>query len=122
MKFCTLSGVKIGGVAACVPRDRVDNGTAGAELFGSRLADTIRVTGIRERRVAPPGVTSLDLSVAAGKRLLDAAALDPATVGGVIFVTQTPDHDMPNNSSRAAHLLGLPKDCSAVDTSFGYSG
>ena len=122
MRTCVLHGTRIGGVAACVPRDRVDNGAAGAELFGSRLADTIRVTGIRERRVAPPGVTSLDLSVAAGKRLLDAAAMDPATAGGVVFVTQTPDHDMPNNSSRAAHLLGLPKDCAAVDTNFGCSG
>ena len=122
MKLCALDGIKIGGVSACVPKNRVDNATAGAELFGPRLADTIKVTGVRERRVAPPGVTALDLCVAAGRRLLEAADMAAEDVGGLLFVTQTPDHDIPNNSSRAAHLLGLSRACAAVDSSFGCSG
>ena len=40
----------------------------------------------------------------------------------MLFVTQTPDHDIPNNSSHAAHLLGLSENCAAVDSSFGCSG
>ncbi|MDR2137323.1 MAG: ketoacyl-ACP synthase III [Synergistaceae bacterium] len=112
----------------------MDNAVAGKELFGEEIENTIKATGIRTRRVCPPGggVTALDLSVAAAKTLLKNHSpnyaispnysISPSGVGGVLFVTQTPDHDIPNNSSRAAHLLGLPSDCVAVDTSFGCSG
>lgn len=124
MRLCTLEGVKIDGICACVPTHTVDNAAFGAELFGDRIEDTIRVTGIRTRRVCPPnsGITALDLCVAAAKRLLGHHALDPSDIGGVLFVTQTPDHDIPNNSSQAVALLGLPQSCAAVDTSFGCSG
>lgn len=123
MKPCSLEGVKIAGLCACVPSVVIDNRTAGAELFGDRIDDTIKVTGIRERRVCPPGVTALDLSVAAARRLLEEDDLpSPSEIGGLLFVTQTPDHDMPNDSSRAAWLLELSRDCAAVDTSFGCSG
>ena len=123
MKLCSLEGVKVAGLCACVPPKVVDNRAAGAGLFGDRIDDTIKVTGIRERRVCAPGVTSLDLCVAAARRLVKENGLpSPSEIGGLIFVTQTPDHDMPNNSSRAAHLLGLPQDCAAVDTNFGCSG
>jgi 3-oxoacyl-[acyl-carrier-protein] synthase-3 len=64
----------------------------------------------------------LDLSVTAAKKLLEHYPVPGSEIGGVLFVTQTPDHDVPNNSSRAAHLLGLSEDCVAVDTSFGCSG
>ena len=49
-------------------------------------------------------------------------AAAPTDIGGVLFVTQTPDHDMPNNASHAAHLLGLPTACVATDTSLACSG
>ncbi|MDR1649533.1 MAG: ketoacyl-ACP synthase III, partial [Synergistaceae bacterium] len=67
-------------------------------------------------------ITALDLSVAAAKKLLESRLSPASEIGGILFVTQTPDHDMPNNSSRAAHLLGLPADCAAADVSFGCSG
>ena len=122
MKFCTLSGVKIGGITACVPQNKMDNRITGTGIFGPRLDDVIKAIGIKERRICRPGTTALDLSVAAGRQLIDTVVMSPTDIGGLIFVTQTPDYDIPNNSSRAAHLLDLPKDCAAVDTSFGCSG
>lgn len=124
MRSCTLDGIKIDGICACVPSHTVDNTTFGAELFGDRIEDTIRVTGIRTRRVCPPGsgITALDLCIEAAKKLLEHHTLISSDLGGVLFVTQTPDHDIPNNSSRAADLLGLSHSCTAVDTSFGCSG
>ena len=128
MKYATVSGIQIGGICACVPINTVDNALVGKELFGDEVENAIKATGIRNRRVCPPngGVTALDLSVAAAKKLFESASLPLSLsidkIGGILFVTQTPDHDMPNNSSRAAHLLGLSVDCVAVDTSFGCSG
>ena len=100
MKFCTLSGVKIGGITACVPRNKVDNRITGTGIFGPRLDDVIKATGIKERRVCRPGTTALDLSVAAGRQLIDTVVMSPTDIGGLIFVTQTPDYDIPNNSQR----------------------
>ncbi|MDR1622057.1 MAG: ketoacyl-ACP synthase III [Synergistaceae bacterium] len=116
--------MKFSGVCACVPRNEVDNMTSGAELFGADIENTIKATGVRTRRVCPPGggVTALDLSVTAAKELLGNHSISSSDIGGVLFVTQTPDHDMPNNASRAAHLLGLSTACAATDTSLACSG
>ncbi len=124
MRFANLEGVAVGGICACVPAYTVDNAVAGAELFGDEIENTIKATGVRTRHVCPAGsgITALDLSVAAARRLLENHSLPPSEIGGVVFVTQTPDHDIPNNSSRAAYLLGLPESSVAADTSFGCSG
>ncbi|MDR2523032.1 MAG: ketoacyl-ACP synthase III [Synergistaceae bacterium] len=122
MRYATIEGIGFGGVCACVPANAVDNLTAGAELFGNGIENAIKATGVRTRRVCPPGVTALDLSVLAARTLLRDHFTAPSDIGGVLFVTQTPDHDMPNNASRAAHLLGLSSSCAAVDTSLACSG
>jgi 3-oxoacyl-[acyl-carrier-protein] synthase-3 len=124
MKFGEIDGVAVRGLCACVPSNKVDNAVWGRELFGDEIENTIRATGIKGRRVCPKdsGITALDLSVAAAKKLLESDVLPSSEIGGVLFVTQTPDYDMPNNSSRAAHLLGLPTSCVAADASFGCSG
>ncbi|MDR2178730.1 MAG: ketoacyl-ACP synthase III [Synergistaceae bacterium] len=133
MRFCTVEGVVIGGLCACVPSNEVDNEIAGKGLFGDEVKNIIKATGIQTRRICPPGsgVTALDLCVAAAKKLFEKTPRSVHSsrsvpsideVGGILFVTQTPDHDIPNNSSRAAYLLGLSSDCAAVDTSFGCSG
>lgn len=124
MRFATVEGVAIGGICACVPSFTVDNAVFGAALFGGEIEGTIKATGVRTRRVCPvdSGITALDLSVAAARRLLESVSIPASEIGGVVFVTQTPDHDIPNNSSRAAYLLEISESCAAVDTSFGCSG
>jgi 3-oxoacyl-[acyl-carrier-protein] synthase-3 len=122
MRFSTVKGVNIGGVCACVPANAVDNMAFGAGLFGDDIENAVKATGVRTRRTCPTGVTALDLSVKAAEALLENHAVSPSDIGGTLFVTQTPDHDMPNNASIAAHLLGLPKACVATDTSLACSG
>ncbi|MDR2529721.1 MAG: ketoacyl-ACP synthase III [Synergistaceae bacterium] len=122
MRYATIEGIGFGGVCACAPANAVDNLTAGSALFGGDVENAIKATGVRTRRLCPPGVTALDLSVRAAETLLRDHPISPSDIGGVLFVTQTPDHDMPNNASRAAHLLGLPTRCAATDTSLACSG
>ncbi|MDR1378930.1 MAG: ketoacyl-ACP synthase III [Synergistaceae bacterium] len=124
MKYATVEGMRIDGICACVPVYAVDNMTFGAELFGSDIENAIKATGVHTRRICPPGgdITALDLSVTAAKTLLENHSISPSDIGGVLFVTQTPDHDMPNNASYAAHLLRLPTSCVATDTTLACSG
>ena len=124
MRFAILRGVSLSGICACVPSNVADNLISGAELFGEEIENAIKATGVRTRRVCPTGsgITALDLSVAAARKLLAVHPVEPEQIGGIVFVTQTPDHDIPNNSSRAAHLLGLSVNCTATDVSLGCSG
>jgi len=124
MIFSSVKGVNLSGVCACVPANAVDNAVFGAELFGDEVENAVKATGVRTRRTCPPGsgITALDLSVKAASTLLKNHAVNPSDIGGVLFVTQTPDHDMPNNASHAAHLLGLSTACVATDTSLACSG
>ena len=67
MKSCILEGIRIDGICACVPSYTVDNATFGAELFGDRIEDTLKVIGVQTRRICTPGngITSLDLCMKA---------------------------------------------------------
>lgn len=120
----SLSTVRISGLAVSVgslTRDYVAEGLARGqpEAQLQRVAKTI---GLRERRIAAPGVTALDLCEDAARRLLGELALDASSIDAVIFVTQTPDHSQPNNASLLHGRLGLGKDAIAFDLSLGCSG
>jgi 3-oxoacyl-[acyl-carrier-protein] synthase-3 len=84
-----------------------------------RVAKTI---GLRDRMVAPPDVTSLDLCEDAAQRLISEMGLDVSSIDAVIFVTQTPDHSQPNNASLLHGRLGLSKSAFAFDLALGCSG
>jgi 3-oxoacyl-[acyl-carrier-protein] synthase-3 len=86
------------------------------------LERTAQTIGLRERRVAAPGVTALDLCADATERLIAEMGLDATSIDAVIFVTQTPDHSQPNNASLLHGRLGLSKSAPAYDLSLGCSG
>jgi 3-oxoacyl-[acyl-carrier-protein] synthase-3 len=78
--------------------------------------------GLKQRRVAAPGVTALDLCADAAARLLNELGVDATSLDALIFVTQTPDHPQPNNASLLHGRLGLSKSAAAYDLSMGCSG
>ena len=78
----------------------------------SRLMDTTdewiqQRTGIRERRYARKGTSSVDLGVEAAKAALADASLDPGEIDLVLFATMTPAHYFPGNGGIAAAKLGM---------------
>ena len=120
----SLHHVRLAGLAVStgsVVRDFLADGAA-AGLDRAALARIAQAVGLRERRVAAPGVTALDLCEDAARRLFDAAAVDPSSVDAVVFVTQTPDHPQPNNASLLHGRLGLGKSAPAFELSMGCSG
>jgi 3-oxoacyl-[acyl-carrier-protein] synthase-3 len=115
-------GVRVAGIAACVP-DRVMTWEDDARQFGESEMQKIRTsTGIAARRVAPRGICTSDLCFAAAKELLGAMSLAPSAIDVVILVTQTPDYVLPATACSLANRLGLPSSCAAFDVNLGCSG
>lgn len=119
-----IEGVRVGGLVAAVPRREVALADEWKALGGEpgqlpRLKSTI---GLDRRRVVEEGTTALDLAAVAGRRLMEAGQIDPATIDGVFMVTQTPDYWQPGNAVLLQDRLGLPTRCAAMDINLGCSG
>jgi 3-oxoacyl-[acyl-carrier-protein] synthase-3 len=80
-------------------------------------------TGIRQRRIADPGVATSDLAVEAGARALKSAEIE--RVDAVVLATTTPDRPCPATAPDVAARLDLTGvaafDVSAVCSGFLYA-
>lgn len=122
MPILSVKGVKLSAVAACVPDQLVDNEKACRALYGAAGENIVKATGILKRAVAKPGVSSLDLCVAAAERLFADNRLAREEIGAVIDVTFTPANVLPANALGAQARLGLPKTVLAFDVGLACSG
>ena len=78
----------------------------------SRIMDTsdewIRErSGVETRYYVEPGTATSDLGVAAARRALESAGVEPAGVDLVVFATMTPDHYFPGSGPLLQAKLGL---------------
>ena len=63
-------------------------------------------TGIKRRRFAAEGETTLDLAANAAERALEDAGLTPTDIGEIIVATDTPEVYTPDTASLLQHRLG----------------
>jgi len=122
MNLTRLSGVKVSGVVAALPENRLDNREAMDPLYGNGVDTLIKATGIESRCIVNPGTTALDLGVAAAEALLAKTNTSPQEIGAAICVTFTPEHLMPADAPAAQDRLGLPKEIPAFDINMACSG
>ncbi len=122
MAIIRVENVRMAGLASSVP-DVVRTVDDDIERFKSedfrKIGESI---GVTSRRIAPAGVCSSDLCVAAAERLLEALEWDRDTVQAVLFVSQTPDYRAPATACTLQTRLGLPTSCAAMDINLGCSG
>ena len=78
-------------------------------------------TGIRERRVVDPGVTTSDLAEMAAKQALRSAGLKPKDLELIVVATTTPDMLFPSTSCLIQQRLGA-KHATCFDLSAACSG
>jgi 3-oxoacyl-[acyl-carrier-protein] synthase-3 len=71
------------------------------------------LTGVRQRRLAPPEANCSDLAVAAARSALAHAAVEPADVDGLIFAAAGQDLLEPSTATIVADKLGTT--CPAFD-------
>ncbi|MEN0111785.1 MAG: beta-ketoacyl-ACP synthase III [Planctomycetota bacterium] len=107
----TLMGVRIAGVGSHLAEKVVTNEDLGR--LGCDPDWIIQRTGIRERRHAPPEVSTGDLAVAAGERAIVDAGVDPGEIDLLLLATFTPDRLLPQTATTVQQRLGL--ECPAMD-------
>ena len=78
-------------------------------------------TGIRERRIAEPGLVTSDMAAAASREALSAAGLQPRELDMIIVGTVTPDMPMPATAVFVQQKLGAGH-CPAFDISAACAG
>ena len=111
MKTLQTAGVRLEGLCATLPAHAVANDEKAA-----------RATGVRERRLAAPGTTVVDLCASAARRVLADVGASADDVGAVVFVTFTQHDRMPASAVQIQARLGLPTDVVAFDVSLACSG
>ena len=111
--------VAITGLGSYLPARTVTNDDLAQRLETSD--EWIRTrTGIRERHYAAPEEATSDLALAAARRALADARLEPSDVDVLIVATTTPDHPIPATAPIVAARMGLT--CAAFDLNAACSG
>ena len=111
MELLSLDGLRIGGIAACLPKNAVRNEAKVAEA-----------TGIVTRRIAAGGTTVVDLCVKAAERVMSDTGAKSEEFGALLFVSFTQPNRMPAAACEAQARLGFPKGIIAFDVSLACSG
>lgn len=123
MPCSTLRNVRLKAVYAAVPEQEI---TIESELayYGSfkKLERARRMLGTDRRRVTWDNLTASDLCKAAAERLLREQDVDRQTLDAIIFVSQSPDYELPATAGILQHTLGLSNSCAAFDVNQGCSG
>lgn len=121
MALAKTEGPAIVGLVSVVPALTEDN--AELELIppGEREA-LIHLTGIRYRRIAPPGTVVGQLFRHAVDGLMERLAWSPESIHVFICVTQSPDRPLPSVACRLHGEMGWPKHILCFDINSGCSG
>lgn len=121
MAFLEFKNVRIAGISAGVPKQRVCNLDIKDISADYDSAAFVETTGVLERRL-DEALTTSDLCVAAAEKLLADLCWDKSEVDGVIFVSQTTDYYLPATACIIQDRLGLSRECYAEDIVLGCSG
>lgn len=105
----------------CIPREVLTQEALVERFTAKQVEGIAKLSGITQRRVAPPTVTSVDLAQCATQRLLEAKGIDPQSIDFVLFATQTGDYQLPASACVLHGRLGLGKHCGAMDIGLGCS-
>jgi 3-oxoacyl-[acyl-carrier-protein] synthase-3 len=120
MAFLEVKNIRIAGMSAGVPQKVVCNLDIKNVSKDYDAASFVEVTGVKERHFDE--LTVSDLAVPAANRLIDDLGWQKSDIDGLIVVTQHGDYIVPATSCIIQDLLGLTKECLALDISLGCSG
>ncbi len=108
---------------ACHLPERVLRNEELATQFQDWSAEKIHEkTGIRERRIAAPDETALDLAVAATRKLAAQVPDLSSRIDFIILCTQAGDYILPTSACLLQHQMGFSTNIGALDINLGCSG
>jgi len=104
-----MASIRILGTGSYVPPRRLTN--ADLQAMGLDTTDDwiVQRTGVKERRIADPDVTTADLAREASLKALDAAGLTPQDPDLIIVGTITPDTCCPSAANWLQAKLDAPQ-------------
>ncbi|MBO8141879.1 MAG: ketoacyl-ACP synthase III [Firmicutes bacterium] len=108
------------GVGHAVPERKLTNADLEKMVDTSDEWITTR-TGIKERRIADPGIAASDLAAAAAQEALERARMSPSEIDLIIVATVTGDYVFPSTACLVQDRLGIPN-AAAYDLAAGCSG
>ena len=116
---------RITGTGSGLPQRVVGNDELARELAtrGVETSDEwiVARTGIRQRYIAEPGVTTAELGVRAAQAALQAAGVDAGSVDLIVVATSTPDQIFPSTACLIQARIGA-LGCAAFDVQAVCSG
>lgn len=115
---------RIAGIGSHLP-DRILSNDDLARMVDTSDSWIRERTGIRQRHIAPEGVTTADLAEQACRRALDDAGLTAQDVDLIVVATTTPDFTFPSVGTMLQARLGVTRgaafDVQAVCSGFVYA-
>jgi len=120
MAIFSIPNVKLVGLSACVPKQKIENknfawkGKNDYRLFA-------KTVGIEQRRIAEKHQTAADLCFEAAEKLIEALEWNKNEIQILVFVSQTPDYITPATAVTLQNRLNLPTSCLAFDINLGCS-
>lgn len=121
MAIFSIDNIAIRCVAAAVPQKRESN-LDYTWISPQERNLLIKTTGIRERRVAPLGLTTSDLCHAVAEKIISECEIDKTDIGLLVFVSQSNDYYLPSTAALLQQRLGLSIGTIAFDVGLGCSG
>ncbi len=124
MAFLDFRNVRIAGIAAGVPKNKISNYSLiqGEDISSDYTPEAfVEATGVKERRCSDRLCTS-DLCFAAAEKLIAELKWDKSEIEAVVFVSQNADYVLPATACILQDKLGLRKECYAEDVALGCSG
>ena len=118
----TIKDVAIAGISAYVPSNKVCNLGLSEKYGETEVKKLIKSIGVETRHVANETQTTSDLCLASAIKLLKTLNWEPDSVGALIFVSQTPDYQLPATACVLQTKLGLNNNTIAYDVNLGCSG
>lgn len=113
--------MKIVAIASAVPKQRYDAEEVG-RWVGEQASFIRDKVGIDSRAFLGPDETGVGLAQSAVERLLQKTGKTISDIDLLVFVTQTPDHGIPQNSALLLAALEAPKTVASFDIALGCSG
>ncbi len=124
MTTTSFNHVKVSGIKTVIPQHMI-NVEDELEFFDNnpkKLARAKKMVGYGRRYIADDLTTVTDMATDAAKKLMHEMGISTEEIDLLVFVSQKPDYKEPNNASVAHGMLGLKKECFALDINSGCSG